>query len=125
MGRHGGAAGPRVEPLPSTSATPTGRHRHAAPNAVLTPEPPVVTSPAPVAAPAPAGVAPGALRETVAWSAFAVGVLWVVIVASGRGVVSATAWAGSLLGLVLAAVALLALTSRPHRTHPGSHAREG
>lgn len=79
-----------------------------------------------MAAPAPpAPAVHGALRETVAWSAFAVGVLWVVIVTSGRGVLSATAWAGSLLGLVLTAVALLALTNRPHRMHPGSHAREG
>jgi hypothetical protein len=57
----------------------------------------------------------GALRETVAWSAFAVAVLWVVVVASGRGVVSATAWAGSLLGLVLAAMVLVGLTNRPDR----------
>jgi hypothetical protein len=64
------------------------------------------------------------LWETAAWSVFAVGVVWLVVVASGHGALNATAWAGSLLGLVLAAMALLALTDRPRRTPPGTDAGE-
>jgi hypothetical protein len=47
-----------------------------------------------------------------------------MIMASGRGVFSATAWAGSLLGLVWAALLVLAWTGRPRRTPDGNRARE-
>jgi len=55
--------------------------------------------------------------------AFAVGVLWVVS-CHGHGVLSAPPGRGPLLGLVLAALALLALTGPRTPQAPGKTARE-
>jgi hypothetical protein len=74
---------------------------------------PRATGPAHHGAPAP--LALRILADVVGWAGFAVAVVWVVIVSSGHGVASASAWAGSLFGLVAAAAALLVLTSRPAR----------
>jgi hypothetical protein len=52
------------------------------------------------------------LADVVGWAGFAVAVVWVVVVSSGHGVARASVWAGSLFGLIAAAVGLLALTSR-------------
>jgi MYXO-CTERM domain-containing protein len=114
MGRH---SGPRVAGDTLTPDAPPAAHpRHARPHVAAPPaEAPHVEAP-PVAAPV--------LWETAAWSAFAAGVLWVVILTSGRGVRSASAWAGSLLGLVLAALALVGLTRRRHSTPPGPDSAE-
>jgi hypothetical protein len=100
-----------VEPSPAPSTPPT---------LTLVPRADaVIRTPAHHAVPA---VLPTRLLADVAgWAGFAVVVMWVVIMASGHGVASASAWAGSLLGLVLAAVLMLVVVDRPHRT-PGSRA---
>jgi hypothetical protein len=59
------------------------------------------------------------VADVAGWAGFAVVVVWVVIVSAGHGVASASAWAGSLFGLVVAATAVLTLIARPRRA-PGS-----
>jgi hypothetical protein len=85
----------------------------------LTLVPPTETAPAHHAV--PAALPAQLLTDVIGWAAFAVVVAWAVIMASGHGLASASAWAGSLLGLVLTAVAVLALVGRPRRA-PGSRA---
>lgn len=80
--------------------------------------PPVAPAPAPVTAPeAPAEQAaaervrvPRVLLETLAWVAFAAVVALVVIGSSDASLGRAALWAGGLGGIVVAAVAVLALT---------------
>jgi hypothetical protein len=121
------AVAPPSPPAPSPIATarPTTITR---PSPTLTARPatarPLTTArstpaPAPLAQAVPdrpaAKPSTSAITEILVWSAFAIAVSWGVVIASGQGQRTATAWALGLGGLVLTALAVVGAT---HRRRP-------